>query len=106
MNDPALFLCNAVVWATPPRSQRALDYLISAFLFTILLFGLIANLHRRLARQLAHGRPARVQNRRHDRRDDDALDGLQVDLVQVQQVFQLHAVLIGRFEQVRLQAGL
>ena len=52
MNDPALFLCNAVVWAMPPRSQRALDHLISAFLFTILLFGLIANLHRRLARQL------------------------------------------------------
>ena len=62
--------------------------------------------HRRLARQLAHGRPARVQDRRHDRRDDDTLNGLQVDLVQVQQVFQLHAVLVGRFEQVRRHAGL
>ena len=36
---------------------------------------------RLFARQLHDRRPHRVQDRRHDRRDDDALNGLQVDLV-------------------------
>ena len=62
--------------------------------------------HRRFAGQLTHGSLAGIENRRYDRRDNDALDALRINLIKIQKIFEFHAVLVGGLEQVGRHADL
>ena len=61
---------------------------------------------RAFAGQLAHGSLAGIENRRYDRRDNDALDALRINLIKIQKIFEFHAVLVRGLEQVGRHAGL
>ena len=62
--------------------------------------------HRFFPRELHNSRPERVEKRRHDRGNDDALEILNVDVAQGEDIFQVDAVLVRCFDKIGRDAEL
>ena len=56
--------------------------------------------HGRASGELHNRRAQRIQNRRHDGRDDHALNFIRLQIVERQYALEVHPVLIGRFDKV------
>ena len=56
--------------------------------------------HGRASGELHNRRAQRIQNRRHDGRDDHALNFIRLQIVERQHTLEVHPVLIGRFDKV------